>query len=188
MLIAAGVGCISFPPVWSLYTARIVAPAQADGLAAWEGAAAAAAGFGGGARPSAPLLLSIPRLRLTRLIPDGASTAHLRRFGAGRISWTALPDRPGVVGIAGHRTTYGAPFFRLGVLRSGDRIVLRYRGRTYEYTVTQRRIVRPDEIDVLRPSSGERVVALVTCAPFYSARYRLVVFGRLRAVLPSPPP
>ncbi|MDQ7844514.1 MAG: class E sortase [Armatimonadota bacterium] len=201
VLVAAGIGCIAVPLVWSLHTARSVAPAQAEALAAWEDVvreglaaegetshpAAAASGLRETSR-AAPLWLSIPRLRLTRLIPEGASAGHLRRFGAGRISWTSLPDGPGIVGIAGHRTTYGAPFFRLGVLRTGDRIVLAYRGRTYEYTVTQRRIVRPDEVDVLRSATGERMVALVTCTPFYSAKYRLVVFARLQAVSFSPLP
>jgi sortase A len=130
------------------------------------------------------LLLSIPKLRLTRVIPTGASVPQLRRHGVGRISWTPHPGQPGVIGIAGHRTTYGAPFFRLGRLAPGDQILLTYGGRRFDYVVTERRVVRPNQVDVLRASSGEQMVALITCAPVYSAKYRLVVLGRLQATVP----
>jgi sortase A len=124
---------------------------------------------------------------LTRYVPEGASVPQLRRYGVGRISWTALPDRPGVVGIAGHRTTYGAPFFRLAKLERGDHIVITYAGKQFDYTVTERRVIRPAEVEVLQAIPGEHTVALVTCAPLYSAKNRLVVLGKLRAVWSLPP-
>lgn len=171
------------------YTAVEVGPAQGDALAAWErieAAPHAPAPAAGDGTPSSPaLLLSIPRLGLTRVIPTGASVAHLRRHGVGRISWTALPGQPGVVGIAGHRTTYGAPFFRLGRLTPGDRIVLTYRGRRFEYLVTERRVVRPHQVEVLRAAPDAQMVALITCTPVYSAKYRLVVLGALRDTAPA---
>lgn len=190
VLIVSGIALIVSPLLWVAYTAVEVGPAQGDALAAWERTEAAqwdapGPAAPGGAAPSPTLLLSIPRLGLTRVIPTGASVAHLRRYGAGRISWTALPGRPGVVGIAGHRTTYGAPFFRLGRLTTGDRIVLTYGGRRFEYVVTERRVVRPHQVEVLRAGPGAQMVALITCTPVYSAKYRLVVLGRLQTTAPT---
>jgi LPXTG-site transpeptidase (sortase) family protein len=188
VLIVAGIGLILSPLSWVAYTAFRIGPSQADALAAWErdgtGQDAPGSDETGTTPASRSLLLSIPRLRLTRVIPTGASVAQLRRYGAGRISWTPLPGRPGVVGIAGHRTTYGAPFFRLGRLVPGDQILLTYDGRRFSYVVTERRVVRPSQMDVLRARPGEQMVALITCAPVYSAKYRLVVLGRLQATSP----
>jgi sortase A len=161
---------------------------QLRALAAWERNGTELAPTGpagiGTATASRTLLLSIPKLRLTRVIPTGASVPQLRRHGVGRISWTPLPGQPGVVGIAGHRTTYGAPFFRLGRLAPGDGIQVTYGGRRFDYVVTERRVVRPNQVDVLRAASGEQMIALITCTPVYSAKYRLVVLGRLQATAP----
>ena len=188
LLIVAGSGLILFPLFWVAYTASQIGPMQADALAAWERSEAEVTSVGAtgaaAAVASRTLLLSIPKLRLTRVIPTGASVPQLRQHGVGRISWTPLPGQPGVVAIAGHRTTYGAPFFRLGRLAPGDQILLTYGGRRFDYVVTERRVVRPSQVDVLRVPSGEQMVALVTCTPVYSAKYRLVVLGRLQATAP----
>lgn len=188
LLIVAGIALILSPLAWVAYTGFQIGPAQADALAAWEQSEIAPdlAGPSGPAAASGSrtLLLSIPRLRLTRVVPTGASVAHLRRHGVGRISWTPLPGHPGVVGIAGHRTTYGAPFFRLGRLAPGDQIHLTYGGRRFNYVVTARRVVRPNQVDILRADPGEQLVALITCTPVYSAKYRLVIVGRLQATSP----
>jgi len=187
ILIVAGVGLTLFPLLWIAYTALHIGPTQASALADWERGGVAGATPGVGAvravpTPAQALVLTVPRLKLTRYVPEGASVEQLRRFGVGRISWTAWPDGPGVVGIAGHRTTYGAPFLRLGTLERGDHIFITYKGKRFDYTVTDRRIVRPAEVEVLRAVPGERSVALITCAPLYSAKNRLVVLARLNAV------
>lgn len=196
LLIAAGAGLIAFPLLWVGYTALYAGPTQAAALAAWEQPASAggapqasAAGSqpmpadSAAKRPSAEsIVLSIPRLGVRRFVPEGATVDQMRRYGLGRISWTALPDGGGIVAIAGHRTTYGAPFFRLDRLRAGDRILIDYAGKRYAYSVTDRLTVRPSRVDVLRASPGQRSVALVTCTPVYSAAYRLVVLGRLDEV------
>ncbi len=131
------------------------------------------------------MVLTIPRLRLRRAVPSGADTQTLRRYGVGHISWTSLPGGAGLVGIAGHRTTYGAPFLRLNTLRPGDLIQVDYRGRRFSYTVTSSEVVTPDRVDVLE-GSGAPGVALVACTPVYSAAYRLVVFGAPTSVTPAP--
>ena len=183
VLLLAGGGLIAFPLVRIGYTALYVGPMQSAALAAWEQQGPPAAGRGSvDRRPPEGLILAIPRLGLRRYIPEGADLAQLRRFGVGRITWTALPDHNGIVGIAGHRTTYGAPFFRLNKLVQGDFILIDYAGKRFTYVVTDRHILRPERSEVLQGSPGQRGVALVTCTPAYSAAYRLVILGRLQAV------
>lgn len=205
-LILAGAACLVFPLALIAYTDTLVGPAQEAALAAWEEAGSsprmaqgaspdargasprkappAVAGRPAGPSPAGGLILTIPRLRLRRFVPEGAAPEHLRRYGIGRITWTSLPEAPGVVGIAGHRTTYGAPFFRLGALGEGDRVFIDRAGRRFTYVVAGKVTVRPDQVDVLRAQSAERGVALVTCTPLFSAAYRLVVMGRLVDVAP----
>jgi sortase A len=131
------------------------------------------------------MVLTIPRLGLRRAVPLGADSQNLRRYGVGHISWTFLPGGPGVVGIAGHRTTYGAPFLRLNALRPGDIIHLDYRGRRFTYAVTRSEVVTPDRVDILDGSHAQGI-ALVACTPVYSAAYRLVVLGAPASVTPEP--
>ncbi|MDQ7849599.1 MAG: class E sortase [Armatimonadota bacterium] len=198
LCIAAGVLLVLAPFGWIAYTAVAVGPAQTAALAAWESAQSERAVTTGepaqGGRPAADgtasqgMVLTIPRLELRRYVPEGATPEHLRRFGVGRITWTPLPDRPGVLGIAGHRTTYGAPFFRLDTLRRGDVILVEYGGRRYRYAVVESQVVRPERVEVLSAPLGERGIALVTCTPAYSAAFRLVVLGVLRGVTPAAAP
>ncbi len=184
LLIIAGIVLVLSPLGWVAYTAMAVGPTQTAALAAWERAAPPA----GPARNPAPgMVLVIPRLNLQRFVPEGATPGNLRRFGVGRITWTALPDGSGMLGIAGHRTTYGAPFFRLTALRRGDVIFVNYGGRRYRYAVQETRVVRPEQVEVLQVPLG-RGIALITCTPAYSAAYRLVVLGSLRGVSDSPAP
>lgn len=191
VLLLAGGALIAFPLIRIGYTAWHVRSIQEAALAAWEQETPPALGGAEGARrhTSKGLILTIPRLGLRRYIPEGANLTQLRRYGAGRITWTALPDRAGIVGIAGHRTTYGAPFFRLSSLEPGDLVLIDYAGKRFSYAVTERRVVTPQRSEVLLGPPGQRGVALVTCTPAYSAAYRLVILGRLREVseVPSRP-
>jgi LPXTG-site transpeptidase (sortase) family protein len=182
---AAGAACLAWPAARVVLTGYATATAQAEALAAWDRRA-------DHAPSNDSLVLEIPRLGLRRFVPDGATIEHLRQYGLGHISWTSFPPRDSaagdaggsargeVVAIAGHRTTYGAPFYRLDDLRRGDKIVLRYAGRRYTYLVDHRVQVRPGNTGVLAGDAGQ--VALVTCSPPYSAAFRLVVFGRLAHV------
>src|SRR5262249_60046634 len=125
------------------------------------------------------LVLTIPRLGVRRYVPEGATPEHLRRYGVGRITWTSLPTVPGTLGIAGHRTTFGAPFFHLDRLVTGDTILVDYGGHRYAYRVVRQMTVTPDRADALEDATGQSAIALVTCSPPYSAAFRLIVFGRL---------
>lgn len=179
------------PAGWVTATALTAGRTQTAALAAWDEAPAGVPSR----MPRQPaaeqaasrtgMVLTIPRLGLRRFVPGGATAEHLRRFGVGRITWTPTPPAEGILGIAGHRTTYGAPFFRLDSLRNGDLIFVEYQDRRYQYTVRGFEVVPPDRIDVLFGDPGERGIALVTCTPAYSAAFRLVVLGNLTAVTPQ---
>jgi sortase A len=86
--------------------------------------------------------------------------------------------------VSGHRTTYGAPFYRLNELAKGDTITVVTRDWTYTYSVTRTDIVRPTATEVLDNVPGpdgkpKATITLTTCHPRYSARQRLIVFGDL---------
>ena len=108
---------------------------------------------------------------------EGTETADLRK-GPGHYPDTALPGQSKTVAIAGHRTTYGAPFRTIDKLKRGDRIDLRMRYGTYVYKVQKTRIVAPTETSVTDNVGYDRLV-LTACHPLYSAAQRIVVFARL---------
>lgn len=182
--ILAGTVLILAPAAWVLYTGREASDAQTAALAAWD-AGAPQKGPAARTGPAPGLLLAIPSLGVRKFVPEGATPEHLRRYGVGRISWTSLPPDPGIVGIAGHRTTYGAPFFHLDRLRAGDRVVLEFGGRRYSYRVERQLTVEPSRADALQDIQGRPGIALVTCSPPYSAALRLIVFGTLEQTAAS---
>jgi sortase A len=119
----------------------------------------------------------ISRIGLNLLVVQGTGTASLEK-GPGHYPSTALPGLGRTVAIAGHRTTYLAPFRHIDALRPGDRIsVLMPYGR-FVYTVQYHRIVSPYAWWVTRDVGYERLV-LSACNPLYSAAQRIVVFARL---------
>lgn len=124
--------------------------------------------------------LVVPAIGLDVIVVGSTSTADLRR-GPGWMDWTALPGPSGTVGIAGHRTTYGAPFRRLDELEPGDTIDLYSPFRRYRYRVLRTLVVRPDQTEVLHPEEQPSLV-LSACHPPYSARYRIVVQAELTEV------
>ena len=116
------------------------------------------------------------------VVVDGV-TADTLRTGPGHYPGTAEPGGQGNVAIAGHRTTYGAPFFHLDALREGDELLLTARtGRTFVYRVRAQQVVAPTRTDVLGPDplgSGAPQLTLTTCHPRFSAAQRLVVHAEL---------
>ena len=89
-----------------------------------------------------------------------------------------VPGAPGTVGIAGHRTTYGAPFRHVDRMRPGDRIEVETAYATITYRVERLRIVPPSATWVVGRRNFDRLV-LTACHPLYSAAKRIVVFARL---------
>jgi sortase A len=121
--------------------------------------------------------LRIPRIGLRTIVVRGTTAADLRT-GPGLIDGSPLPGQRGTTAIAGHRTTYGAPFRHLDALRRGDAVMLRLPYGTFRYAVEGRRIVDPSDLSVLRRVGHDRLV-LSACHPLFSAARRIVVFARL---------
>jgi LPXTG-site transpeptidase (sortase) family protein len=136
------------------------------------------------ARGKGLAVLDIPKIQLVnKVIVEGVGRDELRK-GPGHVPSTVPPGQPGTFGVSGHRTTYGAPFYRLDELEKGDTITVVTRDAIYTYTVTRTAIVRPTDTQVLDNVSGangklKATITLTTCHPRYSARQRLVVFGDL---------
>jgi sortase A len=126
---------------------------------------------------SAIALLKIPGIDLEQMILEGTGVRDLRR-GPGHYAGTALPGQPGNAAIAGHRTTYGAPFFKVGKLKIGDAMEVTTRTGTYTYRVSRIYRVDPDDSSPLLPSLDNRLT-LTTCDPPFSAAKRLIVVGTL---------
>jgi sortase A len=125
---------------------------------------------------TAVMILRIPAIDLDYVVVEGTDTASLQK-GPGHYPSTAYPwEDSGRVGIAGHRTTYGAPFWSLNELETGDRIVLATEYGVFNYRVTGTRIIAPTNGAVLSPTSRPSLV-LTTCNPRFSAAERLVVFA-----------
>lgn len=123
------------------------------------------------------------RAKIDFVMVHGTDTETLRK-GPGHFPRTSMPGASGTVAVAGHRTTYQAPFRHLDALRAGDPIRLEMPYGTFTYRVERTRIVRPDAVWVTRSVSYPRLV-LTACHPLYSAAKRIVVFARLVRAVPS---
>ena len=121
--------------------------------------------------------ISMPSLDRRYAMVHGTDTKTLRK-GPAHYPDTPLPGQGGTIGIAGHRTTYLAPFRTIDQLRRGHRIVVTMPYGRFTYRVHRTRIVRPDAVWVKRPVGYEQVI-LSACHPLYSAAKRIVVFARL---------
>ncbi len=123
--------------------------------------------------------LKIDRIKANYVLVNGSDPGTLRK-GPGIYDDVPFPGAPGTAAIAGHRTTYGAPFRKIDRIRKGDEIVVEmpYGSLTYEVEKTQ--IVKPTALEVIRRVSYDRLV-LSACHPLYSAAKRYIVFARLVA-------
>jgi len=126
--------------------------------------------------------ISARSIGVSAVVVAGTEASSLR-LGPGHYPGTPLPGARGTVAIAGHRTTYGAPFRRLNKLGRGDRIELRMPYGRFVYSVERRRIVPPTATWVTRRVGYDQLV-LSACHPLYSAAKRIVVFARLVDTVP----
>jgi sortase A len=122
----------------------------------------------------------MPAIGVSEVFVEGTGGGDLRK-GPGHYPETSLPGERGTVAIAGHRTTYGAPFRRLDGLDPGDEIELVMPYGRYSYQVERTRIVPPSAVWVTRRLGYDRLV-LSACHPLYSAAQRIIVFARLETV------
>jgi sortase A len=123
--------------------------------------------------------LSIPAIGLSQFVVSGTATDDLAK-GPGHYIGTAMPGQAGNVAIAGHRTTHGAPFYRLGNIVEGDTINLtNTKDQHFTYVVSANPFpVSPGDTAVLG-NFGDNRITLTTCNPPYSAIQRLIVVGEL---------
>jgi sortase A len=124
--------------------------------------------------------IEIPKIGVSDVFVQGTGTSDLRK-GPGHYPATPLPGLHGTVGIAGHRTTYGAPFHDIDELDPGDRIELAMPYGRFEYRVERTRIVAPTALWVTDRVGHDRLI-LSACHPLYSAAQRIVVFAKLERV------
>ncbi len=129
--------------------------------------------------------IKIPRIGVDDVVVQGISVPDLRK-GPGHYPDSPMPGQLGNAAIAGHRTTYGAPFNRLDELAVGDPITLITPAGTFRYLVTEQLIVTKTQVEVL-DQTPDATLTLTTCHPKYSARQRLVIKARLDlAASPKP--
>jgi sortase A len=121
--------------------------------------------------------IQIRAIGVDEYVVEGTDLENLRK-GPGHYPDTPLPGQHGTSAIAGHRTTYGAPFRRIDDLGRGQRIVVDMPYGHYVYRVERTKIVVPTDLSVLDRVGHDRLV-LSACHPLYSAAERIVVFSRL---------
>jgi sortase A len=132
--------------------------------------------------------IEIPRIGVDFVVVNGTGTGELEE-GPGIYSRAAYPQRtfPGLSGttpIAGHRTTFLAPFRHIDELRRGDRIVLTMPYGRFTYTVSGERVVLPGDVAAAVDRAGYPRVVLSACTPLFSASHRILVFARLTSSTP----
>ncbi|MBV8735094.1 MAG: class E sortase [Solirubrobacterales bacterium] len=130
-------------------------------------------------------IISVPKLNAQYTVVQGTDEASLEK-GPGHYPQTVLPGLQETVAIAGHRTTYLAPFRRLNDLKRGNKIVLTLRYARFTYAIQRVQIVTPTSWWIIKDRGYERLV-LSACNPLYSAAQRIVVFARVRNVVPLGP-
>jgi sortase A len=121
--------------------------------------------------------IEIPTIGVRDYVVEGTDLENLRK-GPGHYPDTPLPGDRGTVAIAGHRTTYGAPFRRIDELDRGQEIAVDMPYGRYVYRVERTKIVEPTDLSVLDRVRHDRLV-LSACHPLYSAAQRVVVFSSL---------
>jgi sortase A len=124
----------------------------------------------------------ISRIGASYDVVQGTDTASLEK-GPGHYPATSLPGLGQTVAIAGHRTTYLAPFRHVDALKPGDQILLKMPYGQFTYIVQYHRIVLPTALWVTKNVGYDRLV-LSACNPLYSAAQRIIIFARLRTILP----
>ncbi len=121
--------------------------------------------------------IRIPVIGINQVVVEGTNTADLRK-GPGHYIGTPLPGQGGNASIAGHRTTYGHPFYNLDSVKVGDPIVLTTLQGIFVYDATRSLVVSPTDTDVVKNVFAD-VLTLTTCNPRFSASTRLIVQAKL---------
>ncbi len=121
--------------------------------------------------------IRIPVIGVNQVVVEGTNTADLRK-GPGHYTGTPLPGQGGNVSIAGHRTTYGHPFYNLDSVKVGDPIVLTTLQGVFVYDATKSFVVPPSDTSVIKNVFAD-ILTLTTCNPRFSASTRLILQAKL---------
>lgn len=126
--------------------------------------------------------IRVPELGLSMILVNGTDHDTLKK-GPGRDLRTFMPGENRLVYIAGHRTTYLAPFSHIDRLRAGDRVTIEVPYATFVYSVTHHRIVQATDLSVLR-SPRHELLELQACHPRFFASHRYIAYADLMRVEP----
>lgn len=145
-------------------------------------------------RPAIPLVsglvgrITIPTIEVDKFVVAGVETDDLKR-GPGLFLGSPLPGQLGNVAIAGHRTTYGAPFGRINEVKKGDRITLETSAGTYTYIANSApRIVPATAIEVVKTKDPtQATLTLVSCHPKWTSAKRIIVVASLDQTVVAQP-
>ncbi len=129
--------------------------------------------------------IHIPKIDANYVFVKGTGTSELES-GPGTYAGTRFPGIPGTTSIAGHRTTYLAPFHNINELRRGEKIYLDMPYAHFAYTVTGQRTVYPNNVRAATSEVGYSRLVLSACTPLFSAEKRLLVYARLNGIVPTP--
>jgi sortase A len=124
--------------------------------------------------------IKIDRIGLDIVVVQGTDTSSLQK-GPGHYTNTPIPGQPGTVAIAGHRTTYLAPFRHIDEVQNGDEIRIEMPYGAFTYTTYKHEIVDPSDVGIIKPIGFDQLV-LTACHPPYSAAHRYAVFARLTRI------
>jgi sortase A len=127
--------------------------------------------------------IHIPRIGASFVVVKGTDTSDLES-GPGIYSETGFPGTGGTTAIAGHRTTYLAPFRHVDVLRPGSRILLNMPYAHFTYTVVSKEVVAPTDVQAAVGKVGYSRLVLSACTPLFSAAKRLLIYARLTQTVP----
>jgi sortase A len=123
--------------------------------------------------------LELPTIGVDKIVVAGVDKNDLKK-GPGHYPETPLPGQLGNSAIAGHRTTFGQPFFDVDKLEDGDEIVVTTLAGRFVYRVTGQQIVSPSDYQVIATTDPTRAtLTLTSCHPKYTARERIIVFAEL---------
>jgi sortase A len=120
--------------------------------------------------------IRIPSIGVDDYVVEGTDIDSLRK-GPGHYPETPLPGEPGTTAIAGHRTTYGAPFRHIDEVKRGQPITIDMPDGRFIYRVQETKVVDDQDLSVLDRVGYQRLV-LSACHPLYSAAQRIIVFAR----------
>ena len=126
--------------------------------------------------------IHIPRMGINMVLVDGTDHESLKK-GPGRDLRSYMPGENRLVYIAGHRTTYLAPFSHIDNLRKGDRVTIDVPYGSFVYSITGSRVVRADDLSVLK-SPRHELLELQACHPRFFATHRYIAYAKLVHVAP----